>query len=71
VDHRAIDVGRRKVVPRVCIIDGKRYLRKVLKEALEDLGFTTCQCTQVSELSAMLDGQAPNLVIVGLPPMTP
>jgi EAL domain-containing protein (putative c-di-GMP-specific phosphodiesterase class I)/CheY-like chemotaxis protein len=58
--------GRRKVAPRVCIADGKRHIRKFLGEALEELGFITCECTQVGELSAVLDGQAPDLVIVGL-----
>jgi EAL domain-containing protein (putative c-di-GMP-specific phosphodiesterase class I)/CheY-like chemotaxis protein len=58
--------GRRKVAPRVCIADGKRHIRKFLGEALEELGFITRECTQVGELSAVLDGQAPDLVIVGL-----
>jgi len=58
--------GRRKVAPRVCIGDGKPHIRKFLGEALEELGFITCECTQVGELSAVLDGQAPNLVVVGL-----
>jgi hypothetical protein len=48
-----------------CIVDAKRHIRKFLEEALGELGFTTC------ELSAVLDGQAPDLVIAGLPPMTP
>src|SRR3982074_470093 len=58
--------GRRRVAPRVCIADGKRHIRKFLGEALEELGFITCECTQIGELSAVLDGQAPDLVIVGL-----
>jgi hypothetical protein len=44
---------------------------KFLEEAVEELGFTTCGCTQVGELSAVLSGQAPDLVIAGLPPMMP
>src|SRR5450755_1230867 len=58
--------GRRKVVPRVCVVDGKPHVRKFIGEALEELGFITCECTQVGELSAVLDGQAPNLVVGGL-----
>ena len=58
--------GQRKVAPRVCIADGKQHIRKFLGEALEELGFITCECTQVRELSAVLDGQAPDLVIVGM-----
>src|ERR1700731_1181796 len=60
--------GRRKVAPRVCIADGKRHIRKFLEDALEELGFITRECTQVGELSAVLDGHAPDLVIVGLAP---
>jgi hypothetical protein len=45
--------------------------RRGLAAALEELGFATCQCTRVGELSAVLDGQAPDLVIAGLPRMTP
>jgi DNA-binding NtrC family response regulator len=59
--------GRRKVVPRVCVVDGKPHVRKFIGEALEELGFITCQCAQVGELSAVLDGQVmPDLVVVGL-----
>lgn len=57
MDHHAVDVGRRKVVP--CIVDGKRQF---LEETLEEPGFTTRACTQVGELDR---------VLAGLPPMTP
>ena len=63
---RKATFGRRKVAPRVCIADGKPHIRKFLGEALEELGFITCECTKVSELSAALDGQImPDLVVVG------
>jgi len=58
--------GRRKAATRVCIADGKPHMRKFLGEALEELGFVTCECTQVGELSAVLDGQLTDLVVVGL-----
>jgi EAL domain-containing protein (putative c-di-GMP-specific phosphodiesterase class I) len=58
--------GRRKVAPRVCIADSKQHIRKFLGEAMEELGFITCECTQVGELNAVLDAQWPDLVIVGL-----
>src|SRR5450759_5599896 len=48
------------------LADGKPHIRKFLGEALEELGFITCECTQVGELSAVLDGQTPDLVVVGL-----
>ena len=58
--------GRRKVRPRVCIADGKQHIRKFLGEALEEIGFITCECTQVAELDAALDAQLSDLVVVGL-----
>ena len=58
--------GRRKVRPRVCIADGKQHIRKFLGDALEEIGFITCECTQVGELDAALDAQLSDLVVVGL-----
>ncbi len=58
--------GRRKIRPRVCVADGKQHIRTFLGEALEELGFITCECTQIGELSAVLDAQLPDLVVVGL-----
>ncbi len=57
--------GRRKVRPRVCVADGKQHIRKFLGEALEELGFITSECTQVGELSTVLNAQLPDLVVVG------
>ena len=64
-------VAGEEFVPHVCIVDGKRHIRRFLEEALEELGLTACECTQVGEQSAVLDGQAPDLVITGLPTITP
>ena len=58
--------GRRNVAPRVCIADDKQHIRKFLGEALEELGFITCECAQISELGAMLDTQRLDLIILGL-----
>jgi len=58
--------GWRKIRPRVCIAAGKQHTRTFLGEILEGLGFVTCECTQVGELSAVLDAQLPDLVVVGL-----
>lgn len=58
--------GRRKVVPCVCVADGKRHIREFVGEALEELGFITCECAQVGELSAVLDTRLPDVVVVGL-----
>ena len=58
--------GRRKVAPRVCIADSKQHIRTFLSEALEELGFITCECAQVGEIDAVLDSHLPDLVVLGL-----
>lgn len=64
---RLAPFGRRKVAPRVLIADGKAHIRKFVGEALEELGFITCECAHVGELNAALNEQLmPDLVVVGL-----
>lgn len=58
--------GRRKVVPRVCVADGKRHLRAFLTDILEDLGFVTSECAQAGDLEEILATQLPDLVIIGV-----
>jgi len=54
-----VTFGRRKVRPRVCIVDNKQHVRTFLGETLEDLGFITCECAQVGELGEVLDRRLP------------
>jgi CheY-like chemotaxis protein len=58
--------GQRKVRPRVLVSDAKQHIRTFLVEAFEELGCVTCDCAHVGELSAMLDAQPPDLVMLGL-----
>src|ERR1700693_2814559 len=58
--------GRRKVRPRACLADGKQHIRTFLADALEELGFITCECAHVAALPAILDTQPPDLVVLGL-----
>jgi len=58
--------GRRKVVPRVCVTDGKQSIRKFLREALEEICSFACVSAQPSELDEVLDKHLPDLVILGL-----
>ena len=58
--------GRRKVAPRVCVADSKPHIRNFLREALEELGFITCEYEQVGSVSAVLTDQRPDLFILGL-----
>jgi DNA-binding response OmpR family regulator len=65
---QAARFGRRKVAPRACVVDNKPHIRKFLVEALSELGFVTCGCTEAGELNAALDEYAPDLFVVGLSP---
>jgi EAL domain-containing protein (putative c-di-GMP-specific phosphodiesterase class I) len=58
--------GRRKVTPRACVADSKPHIRNFLREALEDLGFITCECEQPDNLRAMISDQLPDLFVLGL-----
>jgi EAL domain-containing protein (putative c-di-GMP-specific phosphodiesterase class I) len=73
MDNRRIDqasrlatFGRRRVVPRACIADSKQHIRIFLKEALEELGFVTCECAQAGDLDAVIDTHLPDLIVLGL-----
>jgi EAL domain-containing protein (putative c-di-GMP-specific phosphodiesterase class I) len=57
---------RRKLGPRVCIIDRKQHIRVFLRQALEEIGFIACECAQADQLNAVLDEQMPDLVLLGL-----
>jgi EAL domain-containing protein (putative c-di-GMP-specific phosphodiesterase class I) len=58
--------GRRKVRRRVCIANCKRHIRAFLSGALEELGFSACECAQVGQLDVVLGERLPDLVIIGL-----
>ena len=57
---------RRKIPPRACVADSKQHIRSFLAEVLEEFGFITRECAQVSEFGAVLDRQRPDLIVVGL-----
>ena len=58
--------GRRKMMPRACVADGKRHLRAFMSEVLEDLGFVTSECASADELQAMLATDLPDLILLGI-----
>lgn len=58
--------GRRKMTPRVCVVDSKRHLRAFMSEVLADLGFVTSECSSASELQANLTADLPDLVLLGI-----
>jgi DNA-binding NtrC family response regulator len=61
----SVSFGKRKVVSRVCVVDGNQDIRGFLREVLEELGLIVCECMQVRDLSAMLNTQLPDLVVLG------
>ena len=63
---KAATFGRRRVAPRVCVVDSKQHIRKFLRDALEEFGFITCECTQASDLDEVLDNRLLDLVVLGL-----
>jgi EAL domain-containing protein (putative c-di-GMP-specific phosphodiesterase class I)/CheY-like chemotaxis protein len=65
-DLRAhVTFGRRKVTPRVCIVDSKQHIRKFLREALEEIGLAAHDCAHQGELGAALRTVVPDLVVLG------
>jgi EAL domain-containing protein (putative c-di-GMP-specific phosphodiesterase class I) len=57
--------GRRKVVPRACLADGKKHLRAFLTEIFEDIGFVTSECAEADDLEEKLATNLPDLVVIG------
>jgi EAL domain-containing protein (putative c-di-GMP-specific phosphodiesterase class I)/CheY-like chemotaxis protein len=57
--------GRRKIVPRVLVVDGKHHNRTFLVEILDEMGFISGECASSAELVAVLD-TAPDLVVLGM-----
>jgi DNA-binding response OmpR family regulator len=49
----------------VCLVDGKRHIRKFLRDAFEELDYSTCCCANNSELEASLESQFPDLSVLG------
>ena len=62
----AASFGRRKVVPRACVVDGKLHIRDFLREALEEIGFIAHACEDERGLSQTVVEQQSDLVVLGL-----
>ena len=63
---RAAHFGHRKLTPRACVIDSKKHLRLFLSDALEDLGFVTCECGQAGDLAGLLQTEHPDLIVLSV-----
>lgn len=57
--------GRRKLAPRVCIVDAEKHIRTFLAEALEELGFIATEGANADELDILL-AFAPDLIVLRL-----
>src|SRR5258708_30187447 len=57
--------GRRKITPRVCVVDSKRHLRAILSDVLEDLGFVNREWAKDGDLGASLETEIPDLIVLG------
>ncbi len=57
--------ARRERLPRACVADARRSMRRFIAEALEELGLTAFECARVGDLDAMLASSRPDLVVVG------
>ena len=63
---RAANFGHRKLTPRACVVDSKKHLRLFLADALEDLGFVTCECGQAGDLAGLLQTEHPDLIVLSV-----
>jgi CheY-like chemotaxis protein len=63
---RAANFGHRKLTPRACVVDSKKHLRLFLSDALEDLGFVTCECGQAGDLAGVLQAEQPDLIVLSV-----
>jgi EAL domain-containing protein (putative c-di-GMP-specific phosphodiesterase class I) len=58
--------GYLRMIPRACIVDSKAHIRTFLVDALDELGFGTCECADPRDIPGILETQLPDLVLVGL-----
>ena len=65
---KSVTPGGRQAVPCVCIADADHSMRTFLAETLEGLGFTSCACTQATELARCSISRRPDLVVIGSSP---
>ena len=58
-----IPFGKRRVKPRVCIVESKQHVQSLLCDTLEDQGFIPHACATLAELEMSLRGEFPDLVV--------
>jgi EAL domain-containing protein (putative c-di-GMP-specific phosphodiesterase class I) len=64
--RKTVPFGRRRVVPRACVIDRKPHIRTFLSDTFEELGFISRPCGRISDVTTALADFEPDLVVLGL-----
>src|SRR5688500_5630090 len=64
--RNTLQFGRRRIAPRVCVVDVKPHIRSFLADALEELGLIARQCGHLKEVAAALSDFDPDLIVLGL-----
>lgn len=64
--QNTVQFGRRRIAPRVCVVDLKPHIRAFLADALEELGFISRPCGRLTEVTAALQDFNPDLIVIGL-----
>jgi EAL domain-containing protein (putative c-di-GMP-specific phosphodiesterase class I) len=58
--------GHPKMKPRACVVERKPHVRGFLADALQELGFTACQCEQRDDVADIVERLLPELVLLGV-----
>jgi EAL domain-containing protein (putative c-di-GMP-specific phosphodiesterase class I)/CheY-like chemotaxis protein len=64
--RKTVQFGRRRAVPRACVIDRKPHIRTFLSDTFEELGFISRPCGRISDVTTALADFEPDLVVLGL-----
>ncbi|RTL51817.1 MAG: EAL domain-containing protein [Bradyrhizobiaceae bacterium] len=56
--------GKRKIKPRLCIVENKQHILTLLGDTLEDQGFIPTPCSRLDDLGGILETVLPDVVIV-------
>jgi EAL domain-containing protein (putative c-di-GMP-specific phosphodiesterase class I) len=59
-----VEFGRRRVAPRVSIVDTKLFVRTFFAEVFEELGFVPAGCASAADLASNLQAIVPDLVLI-------
>jgi EAL domain-containing protein (putative c-di-GMP-specific phosphodiesterase class I) len=61
----AIKIAAIRRKTHVCVLEAQQQMRTYLADALEELGFVTCECAHLAELPLVLASRLPDIVVIG------